>query len=229
MAEDLPRVLAGVGPGQQVEHRQPDIVARHDDEDDLNKGGELVGDHPLIAQVAEGGRNVERQDGDDDLAHDGQNDVLELAEEITGQLAVGPRCRQTHEDAEHQCAHNAHDLGDVQLKHHLRQLTQTGHLGIDGQMRDERIARAGAHEGRADRGGVGDDDGNAQQPGGIFAQPGDGRRDEADDDQRHTEGDQLAHDVLQRHHNFHGSQREDLPQQHADNDAQQQPERKTVQ
>ena len=196
MAEDFPGVLAGVCAGQQIQDSQPDIVACHDDEDDLDEGGQLVGDHALIAQVAEGSGDIEGQHGDDDLADDVQHDVLELAEEITGELAVGPGSSQTNQNAEHEGAHDAHDLGDVQLEHDVGQSPQTGHLSVDGQVRDEGVACAGAHEGCADRGNVSDHDRHAQQAGSVLAQLGDGRGDEADDDERHTEGDELAHDIL---------------------------------
>ena len=196
VAQDLPRVLAGVCAGQQIQDSQPDIVASHDDDDDLEEGGQLVGDHALIAQVAEGRGDIEGQHGDDDLADDVQHDVLELAEDVAGQLAVGPGSSQTHQNAEHEGAHDAHDLGDVQLKDDAGQGLQTSHLGVDGQVRDEGVACGGAHEGCADGGNVGDDDRHAQQTGGVLAQLGDGRGDEADDDERHTEGDELAHDIL---------------------------------
>ena len=39
VAQDFPRVLAGVCTGQQIQDSQPDIVARHNDEDDLRKAG----------------------------------------------------------------------------------------------------------------------------------------------------------------------------------------------
>ena len=156
-----------------------------------------MGDGALVAQAAEGGGNVEGQHGDDDLAHDVQHDVLELAEEITGKLAVGPGSGQTHQNAEHEGAHDAHDLGDVQLEHDVGQGPQTGHLSVDGQVRDEGVACAGAHEGCADRGNVSDHDRHAQQAGSVLAQLGDGRCDKADDDERDTERDELAHDVLQ--------------------------------
>ena len=41
--------------------------------DDLQKGGQLMGDGALVAQAAEGGGNVEGQNGDDDLAHNVQH------------------------------------------------------------------------------------------------------------------------------------------------------------
>ena len=196
VAEHFPGVLAGVSACQQIQDRQPDVMADHDDNDDLQERGQLMGDHALIAQVAERGGNVERQDGNDDLADDVQHDVLELAEEVAGELAVGPGSGQTHQNAEHEGAHDAHDLGDVQLEHDVGQGPQTGHLSVDGQVRDEGVACTGAHEGCADRGNVSDDDRHAQQAGSVLAQLGDGRGDEADDDERHTEGDELTHDIL---------------------------------
>ena len=196
VTQHFPRILAGVSTGQQVQHSQPDVVTGHNDDDDLQEGGQLMGDGALVAQAAEGGGNVEGQNGDDDLAHDVQHDVLELAEEVAGELAVGPGSGQTHQNAQHQSAHDAHDLGDVQLEHDVGQSPQTGHLSVDGQVRDEGVACAGAHEGCADRGNVSDHDRHAQQAGSVLAQLGDGRGNEADDDERHAEGDELAHDIL---------------------------------
>ena len=203
-------------------------MAGHNDDDDLQEGGQLMGDGTLVAQAAEGGGNVEGQNGDDDLAHDVQHDVLELAQEIAGQLAVGPGSSQTHQNAQHQSAHDAHDLGNVQLKDDARQFTQTGNIVVDGQMGDQAVAGAHAHEGCADRGHIGDDDGHCQQAGGVFAQLCDGRSDEADDDQRHTEGDELTHDVLQGHHNAHDALVEQLAKDDTNKNAQQKPEGQTI-
>jgi len=108
VAQDLPRIFAGVCAGQQVQDSQPDIVASHNDDDDLDEGGQLVGDHALIAQVAEGSSDIEGQHGDDDLTDDVQHDVLEFAEDVAGQLAVGPGSSQTHQNTEHEGAHDAH-------------------------------------------------------------------------------------------------------------------------
>ena len=76
---------------------------------------------------------------------------------------------------------------------------------------------------------VSDDNRHAQQAGRVLAQLGDGRCDKADDDERDTERDELAHDVLQGNDHPHETQREDLTQDNADHDAQQQPERQIVQ
>mgnify|MGYP000772340519 FL=1 len=82
------------------------------------------------------------------------------------------------------------------VPYQCRSLNLVPYYTADGQVRDEGVACGGAHEGCADGGGVGDDDCHAQQTGGVLAQLGDGRGDEADDDERHTEGDELAHDIL---------------------------------
>ena len=228
MTQHFPGVLAGVSTGQQVQHSQPDVVAGHNDDDDLQEGGQLMGDGALVAQAAEGGGNVEGQHGDDDLAHDVQHDVLELSKEVAGQLAVGPGGSQTNQNAQHQSAHNAHDLGNVQLKDNARQLAQTGNIVVDGQVGDQAVACAHAHEGCADRGHIRDDDGHCQQAGGVFAQLCNGRSNEADDDQRHTEGDELTHDVLQGHHNAHGALIEYLTKDDTNKNAQQKPEGQTI-
>ena len=229
VAEHFPGVLARVSACQQIQDRQPDVMADHDDNDDLQERGQLMGDHALIAQIAERGGNVERQDGNDDLADDVQHDVLELGQEITGELAVGPGSGQANQHAENQRAHDTHNLGDIQLKHNARQLPQASDFGVDGQVRDQRVAGSRAHKCRADGRNVSDDNRHAQQAGRVLAQLGDGRCDKADDDERDTERDELAHDVLQGNDHPHETQREDLTQDNADHDAQQQPERQIVQ
>ena len=95
-------------------------------------------------------------------------------------------------------------------------------------MGDQAVAGAHAHEGCADRGHIGDDDGHCQQTGGVFAQLRDGRGNEADDDQRHTEGNELTHDVLQGHHNAHGALIEYLTKDDTNKNAQQKPEGQTI-
>ena len=230
MPQDLPGVLAGIGAGQQVQHRQPDIVAQHDDEDDLQKGGELAGDHTLEAQVAEGRGDIEGQYGNDDLLHDIQHDVLKLGQQADEPLGLGPGCRQTDQHGQHQGTHDRHDLGDIQLEHHAGQVPQALHAGVNGQVGDQGVAGAHGHEGGADGGDIGDNDRHAQQPGGVGAQLGDGRGDEADNNEGHAEGDELAHDVLQGNDDLHdtvrntgpGKDRNDKAADDSDGDAQKQ-------
>ena len=203
-------------------------MAQHDDDDDLEESGELAGDHALIAQVAEGGGDIEGQNGNDDLADDIQHDVLELRQNVDDLLRLGPGGRQTQQNGQHQSAHDGHDLGDIQLKHHFRQVPQARHAGVNRQVGDQDIARAGGHERGADGGRIGDDDRHAQKPGGVGAQLGDGRCDEADDDQRHTEGDELTHDVLQGDDDLHDTFREHQSAENADSDTQNQAERQAA-
>ena len=197
----------------------------HDDEDDLQESGQLTGDHALIAEVAEGGGNIEGKNGDDDLADDVQHHGLELGQKFNDALGLGPGGRQAQQHGQHQGAHDAHDLGNVQLEHHVRQLLQTRHAGVDGQVGDQGIACAHAHEGRADGGDIGDDHSHAQKTGGVGAQLGDGGRDKADDDQRHAEVDELTHDVLQRDDDLHDALRKDGTACHAHENSKDQSER----
>ena len=81
------------------------------------------------------------------------------------------------------------------------------------------------HQGRQDRAGVGNDNGNAQHTGGVGAHLSDGWSDEADDNQGYAEHDQLVQDILQRDHNGHHALRQDEAQDDAYDDAQQQPRR----
>ena len=41
-----------VSTGQQVQHSQPDVVTGHNDDDDLQEGGQLMGDGALVAPVS---------------------------------------------------------------------------------------------------------------------------------------------------------------------------------
>ena len=229
MTQHLPGVPAGVSARDQVQHGQPQVVAEHDDQNDLQEGGELVRDHALVAQAAEGGADVKGEQGDDDALHDLQHDILELLKQIAGKLALRPYGGQTDQQGEGQRAHDGHDLGDVELKDDRGQLAQTGDIGHDGQMGDQDEAGGGAHEGGADRAEIGDDDGYGQHAGCIAAHAGDGRGDKADDDQRDAEHDELAQHILQRHDDLHRSLAEDLAETDADQQRDDEPEGKTCQ
>ena len=58
---------------------------------------------------------------------------------------------------------------------------------------------------RSQRGAVRQREGRCQHPGCPSAQPGDGRSDEADDDQRHHKADQLINDIFKGFDNVHDS------------------------
>lgn len=62
----------------------------------------------------------------------------------------------------------------------------------------------------------------------FFAKLCNGRGNEADDDQRHTEGNELTHDVLQGHHNAHSALIEYLTKDDTNKNAQQKPEGQTI-
>ena len=216
VAHDLPGALAGVGSGDQIQDRKPDVVAGHDDQDDLHESGQLVGDHALIAQAAEGGADVDGEQGDDDLLNDGQHDVLKLLQQLAGERGLGPDRREAEHQAQGQGAHDGHDLRDVELEDGGLQLAQRLHIRVDGEVGDQRIAGAGAHEGGEDGAEIGQNHGEAEHLRGVVAHAGDGRGDKADDDQRHAEGDELAEDILQGDNDLHGALFKELAEADAD-------------
>ena len=124
---------SGVHPGEAIEQGHPDVVARHDDDDGQQEGGELLGDGAVIAEAAEGQGDKEGQNGDDHLLDNAQDDVLELLEHRGDGFGLGPHGGQADEDGEDQSAHDGHDLGNVQLEGHAGQLLQPLHAGGDGQ------------------------------------------------------------------------------------------------
>ena len=63
-------------------------MARHDDDDGQQEGGELLGDGAVIAEAAEGQGDEEGQDRDDDLLHNAQDDVLKMGSNATRMLMV---------------------------------------------------------------------------------------------------------------------------------------------
>ena len=63
--DDLDGVLARVRARNRVQQQHPQVVADHDDDDDLDEYRELLGDGALIRQTAEGGGDEERQQRND--------------------------------------------------------------------------------------------------------------------------------------------------------------------
>ena len=78
---DVHGVSSGIGPCDAVEQSQPDIVADHDDHDDDQEDGQLLGDGAFIGQGAEGAADQHGQDRNDELCNDAQNDLLELLQD----------------------------------------------------------------------------------------------------------------------------------------------------
>ena len=216
VAQDLPGASAGIGSGDQIQDRQPDVVAEHDDHDDLDEGGELVRDHALVAEVAEGRADIKRQQRDDHALDDLQHDILELLQQRTGGLAFRPDGGEAEEKRKGQRAHDRHDLRDIQLENDGGQLSQSFHVRDDGQMRDQRVAGGCAQKGRADRAEIGDHDGDKKHARGVAAHTGDRGSDKSDDDQRDAEGDQLAEDILDRNDDLHNALSEQAAEQDAD-------------
>ena len=202
-------------------------MAEHDDQDDLDKGGELMRDHALIAEVAEGGADVEGENGDDDALHDFQHDVLKFLQQAAGDLAFGPDRREADQQSKGQCTHDGHDLRDVELENNRRQIPKPFHIRHDGEMRDQGITGCGAHERRADGADIGEHDRHAQHTGSVIAHAGDGRGNKADDDQRNTEHDELAENKLKGNNDLHCALAEDLTKQNADGQSNKQAEGKT--
>ena len=202
-------------------------MTEHDDQDDLNKGGELMGDHTLIAEIAESGADIHREDGNNHALHDLQYDILELLQQAAGNLAFGPDCGKADQQGEGQGTHDGHDLRDVELEDNRRKITKTFHIGHDGKVRDEPVTGCGAHESRADGTEIGNHNSDTQHAGSVVAHPGDGRGNKTDDDQRNAEHDELTENILQGDDNLHRNLAEDLTEQDADDQGNQQAEGET--
>ena len=89
-------------------------------------------------------------------------------------------------------------------------------------MGDQDVTGDHGHQGRQDRADVGNDNGNAQHTGGVGTHPGDGRGDEADDNQGDAEHDELIADVFQGDHDGHDALRQEQAADNAHRDADEQ-------
>ena len=225
--DDLDGVLARVRARNRVQQQHPQVVADHDDDDDLDEYRELLGNGALIRQTAEGGGDEERQQRDDDLGNDSEHDVLDLVEQRLQALGFGPGDCETDHQRQRQCAHDVHKRRDFELEQHLRQLLQTVNLRYDGQVRNDGVAGGRGRERRADRRAVRQNERDHQHTRSVMAKLGDGRRDEADDDQRHAEGDDLAEYLLDGNDDIHDRLVRHKAEQNADHHAKQQLERQT--
>ena len=222
------RVLARVRARNSIEQRHPDIMTDHNDDDDLDEHRKLLGDRALIRQTAEGGRDKERQNRDDDLGDDGEDNVLHLVKQGLHHFGFGPGDGQTDHQRQRQCAHHVHDRRDLQLEHYLGQLAQAVNLRYDRQVRNECVTGCRAHQRRADRRHICDNERNAQHSGCVVAQLGDGRRNKADNDQRHTERDDLTEHLLDCHDHVHHGLVRHQTEHDAHRNAKQQLERQAV-
>ena len=216
VTENLPGIPPGVSGGDQIEYGKPDIMADHDDQNDLNKRGKLMSDHAFIAEVADGSAYIKGENRDDHLFHDLQHDLLKLLQKAAGKLTLRPYRGKTDHQRKGQRTHDRHDLRNIQLENDRGQLLQIVDIRDNGQMGNQGITGCSAHECRTDGAEIGDHHGDTQQPGGIAAHPGNGRGNKADYDQRNAEGNQLTHDILQRDNDLHNAFAEKLAEQNAD-------------
>lgn len=165
-------------------------MAHHDNEDHDEEDGQLLGDGALIGQTGEGAGNEEGQDGDDHPGDDIQHDALELLQHIGDGFRFGPGSRQTNQHREHQGGHDAHDGVNGQGEQQLRSIPQALGRRLDGQVGDNGKARSHRHQGRTNGRAIRQHQGQAQHPGGIALQAGDGGGNKSDDDQGHAEVNQ---------------------------------------
>lgn len=97
------------------------------------------------------------------------------------------------------------------------------------QMRDDQIACDHGKHGRAETGNICACQGNGKQPCGIGAELCNGWCDEADDDERDTECDQLAEDVFDGDDDHHDEFGNNQTCDDTDDNAKQEPGRQTFQ
>ena len=167
-----------------------------DQYDDLQKNRQLSGNGSLVGKAAEGSADEQRKNGDDDPCNQRKNDLLKFIQKSCDQLRFCPGSGKAQHHCKNKSTHNGHDLRDLQLKDHLRQLLQSCSIGMDGQMWNDQKAGGRRKKRRANRGAVSEDNRNPQHQRSIFAKPGNGRSDKAQHDQRYAEGNDLAQNVL---------------------------------
>ena len=166
---DIHGISSGIGPCDAVEQGHPDIVADHDDHDDDQEDGQLLGDGAFIGQGAEGAADQHRQDRDHELCHDAQNDLLELLQDTGDQSALVPGGSKAYQNGEEKGRHDRHDLGNGQLEENGRQVLEAVHFGADVQEGQDGKAGSRSEEGSADGRNVGDAEGHQQHAGGVVA------------------------------------------------------------
>mgnify|MGYP001155370463 CR=1 FL=1 len=143
IAHYLPRIATGKDAADDVQDREPDVMADDDDADDLEEDGKLHREAALIGEFAEGGAHEERQERDDDALHHAGHDAFKLVENLVDGLGLGPACGQTDEQGRDKGAHDGHERRDVEHKGRLRQIEQIFHLRGHGKMRDDEITGQG--------------------------------------------------------------------------------------
>lgn len=216
------RVLAGVDSREAVEQRHPDVVSRHDDEDDLDEYRELLRDAALVRERAEGEGDKERKKRNDYLRDYREDDELELLEGVRDRLRLSPRRREAEAHRKRERAHDGHYRRDVELEDEVRQRLEPFDVRDDGKVRDHDVAGCHREERRAYRRNVGYRDGDAEHLRSVVAEARNGRSDETDDDERDAEENQLSEDVADRDDDVHERDARELSDRDTCDDAEQQ-------
>ena len=197
-------------------------MAHNDDADDLEENGELHGQTAFIGKLAERRTHEKRQDGDDDPGHDAGHDGFKLGQRLVDDLGLGPAHGEPEQQRRDQRAHDGHERRDVQHKGRLRKIDEPAHFRGHGQVRDDGVAGSRRERRRADGRKIGDGHGRQQHLAGVLPQAGDGRRDEAHDDEGHRVENDLPQGVLDRRHGIHDLHVGHAPQKGADGQCHQQ-------
>ena len=196
--DDIHAVSAGIDACDSVEQGEPEIVAYHDNYDDNQENRELLCDAALIRQRAEGGSDEQREHRNQELRDNRENNLLELFENVGGNVCVIPDSCESHRDREEECGHDAHNRRNLELEDNVRKLLQSVNVRIDREMRQDCEAGNRRRESCADRRDIGNQQGEAEHSGSVVAHTRDGGCNKADDDERNTEANELSGNVFHR-------------------------------
>ena len=76
-------------------------MAYHNDDNYHQEHRQLLGQGALVGQTAEGASDENRQQGNNNLSNDGQNDLLELLQNLGNGYGFGPGCSQAQKYGQH--------------------------------------------------------------------------------------------------------------------------------
>ena len=184
---------------------EQDDAQVHDDDQhkDLGKHAHDLGDGAGVGHVGEDAVDVEGQEGNEDLGHDALNDLLELVEDLAQRLGAGGGDADAHDEGRDQRGHDAHERGHFhgeEAGEHgvLRVLGVVHHDGADLEEGREHGAVDNVGEAAGDDGGeIRNARGDREGLAGALTEIGDAGGDEADDDQRNAEAEEVAEDAVE--------------------------------
>ena len=203
LAKNLERILSRIGASDAVQNGKPNVMANNNDKHHREEYGQLARDGALIRKAAKRGGDKERQNRNNHARHNSQNDTLELIEQLAHEVCMRPYRSKAKQNGEHERAHDGHDLRNIKLEHDIGQLfepidrcgdRQVGNDRVTGEHREQRGANARA---------IRDKHSHTKNARHVRAELRYGRRNEADDDERNAEHDDLAEHVLDRHNHVH--------------------------